>query len=130
MSILKKNIKINNENNEAIRELSLNYYEKFGIKGIISELTEKYSFIKEIILYGSKARGDFLEDSDIDLLFVTEGKVLTQLKFQIYDIIYNYELLNDILVSVVFVSASDFRNKVNTFFMKIKEEGITLWLRE
>ena len=32
--------------------------------------------LKRVILYGSYARGDATEDSDIDLLIVLEGKVI------------------------------------------------------
>ena len=52
--------------------LSLNYNEHKGIKGIISDISQQYPQIRKIILYGSKTRGDFAEDSDIDLLFITE----------------------------------------------------------
>ncbi|WP_083200133.1 nucleotidyltransferase domain-containing protein [Thermodesulfovibrio sp. N1] len=34
-----------------------------------------------MILYGSKARGDFLEDSDIDPLFVTERFIEALISF-------------------------------------------------
>ncbi len=47
-----------------------------------------------------------------------------QTKYQIFDIIYKHELLNDIIVSVILVSESDFENKMNTLFIKIKKEGI------
>ncbi|WP_347272954.1 nucleotidyltransferase domain-containing protein [Candidatus Kuenenia sp.] len=93
-------------------------------------MTKKYPFIKKAILYGSKARGDFLENSDIDLLLVTEGSVPMQMKYQIFDIVYKYELLHDIVVSIVLVSESDFNNKMNTLFMKIRKEGIILWFSE
>ncbi|NOG40813.1 nucleotidyltransferase domain-containing protein [Candidatus Brocadia sinica] len=43
------------------------------------------------MLYGSKARGDFLENSDIDLLLITEGSVPIQTKYQVFDIIYKKE---------------------------------------
>lgn len=50
-----------------------------------------YPVIKKAILYGSKARGDFLENSDIDLLLITEGSVPIQTKYQVFDIIYKKE---------------------------------------
>lgn len=50
-----------------------------------------YPVIKKAILYGSKARGDFLENSDINLLLITEGSVPIQTKYQVFDIIYKKE---------------------------------------
>ncbi len=112
------------------QELPLNYNEQRGIKGIIDELTKKYPYIKKIILYGSKARGDFLEDSDIDLLFISESEVSRAAKSEMNDIIYDHELSNDIVVSAIFISESDFKNKINTFLMRVKKEGVIIWSRD
>ncbi|MDI6745433.1 MAG: nucleotidyltransferase domain-containing protein [Thermodesulfovibrionales bacterium] len=113
-----------------IFELPLNYNEQTGLDGIVSELSDKYPVIKRAILYGSKARGDSLEYSDLDILFITEKDISRQIKSEIYDIIYNHELANDIIVSAVFIPESDFRSKINTFIMKVKKEGVVIWLRE
>lgn len=115
---------------ENLDTIPLNYNEQIGIKGIISDLVEKYSFIKQIILYGSRARGGFLEGSDIDLLFVTETEITRSLKTEISDTIYDHELANDIVVSAVFISESDFRNKISPFLMSIRKEGIIIWSKE
>ncbi len=113
----------------VIKNIPINYNEQHALKGIINEVTSKYP-VKRIILYGSKARGDFIEDSDIDLLFITEGNLDRSTRFQISDIIYNYELSHDVVVSAIFVSESDFRNRVNTFLIRAKKEGIVIWSRE
>lgn len=111
-------------------KVSLNYNELSGLEGIINELTDKYPIIKKVILYGSRARGDFVEDSDMDLLFVLDNGFLRTIKSQMSDIIYNHELSNDIVVSAVFVSEADFKNKLSTFLLKVRREGITLWSKE
>ncbi len=52
----------------------------------------------EIILYGSRARGDFSPDSDWDLLVLLNGKVNRQRKEKLYDSFYSIELnTNEIL---------------------------------
>lgn len=51
-------------------------------------------------------------------------------RFQISDIIYNYELSYDVVVSAIFVSESDFRDRVNTCLMKVKKEGVVIWSKE
>jgi predicted nucleotidyltransferase len=113
-----------------IDTLSLNHNERLGLKGLVKELTEKYSFIKTIMLYGSKARGNFLEESDIDLLFIADGNIPWSIKAEMSDIIYNHELANDIVVSAIFISQSEFKNKVSLFLMKVRKEGVALWSRE
>jgi len=113
-----------------VHALTLNYNEHQAIKGIINEISREYSHIKRIIIYGSKTRGDFSEDSDIDLLFITETELSRSLKYQILDRIYNYELKNDIVISALFITESDFNKKVNPFLRQVKKEGIILWWRE
>lgn len=110
--------------------LFLNYNEQHGLRNIINELTDKYPFIKKIILYGSKRRGNFLEDSDIDLLFIMDNDVQRSIKSQMSDIIYNHEVANNIVVSAIFISEADFKEKVNTFLIKVRKEGVILWSRE
>ncbi|MBI4837917.1 MAG: nucleotidyltransferase domain-containing protein [Nitrospirae bacterium] len=111
-------------------KLALNYNEQSGLKGIIRNLTRKYSFIDKIMLYGSKARGDFSEDSDIDLLFITKIPVSRSIKNEMNDIIYNYELKHDIIVSVIVIPESDFKNKISPFLIKVRREGVIIWLRK
>jgi predicted nucleotidyltransferase len=101
--------------------IPLNYNEQRALEGIIQEVTNKYP-VKKIILYGSKARGDFVEGSDIDLLFVAEGSLERPTKFQMGDIIYEYEVSHDVVVSAIFVSESELREKINIFFI-ISYEG-------
>jgi len=115
---------------ETSKKISLNYNEQIGLKGIIKDLTERYTSIKKILLYGSKAKGGFLDDSDIDLLFITDTEIPRQVKNQISDIIYNYELANNIVVSAIYVSESDFINKISPFLIRVRKEGIIIWSRE
>ena len=112
------------------KTVALSHNEQLALNGIIKELTEKYPFIRSVILYGSKARGDFLEHSDVDLLFVADSDVARTTRDGIYDIMYDYELAHDVVVSGVFVSEQDFRNKVSPFLIKVRREGIVLWSRE
>lgn len=115
---------------ERLHTVPLNYNEHQGVQGIIGEITKKYPPVKKIILYGSKARGDFAEDSDIDLIFITDKELSRSLKNQIFDIIYNHELKNDIVISAIIMGESIFNNQVSTFLRKVKREGIVLWWRE
>jgi len=109
--------------------LSLNYNEQIGLNGIVQELTDKFQFIKKVILYGSKARVDFVGDSDIDLLFILEREVSRLEKSEMSDIIYDYELANDIVISAIFIPEHEFRDKASIFLAKVRKEGIVIWSR-
>lgn len=115
---------------DILDTINLHYYERKGLEGIIAHLARKFPSIRKIILYGSKARGEFAEDSDLDLLFITAGELPRSVKFEISDVIYNYELDNDIVVSAVFVPEADFERKVSLLLKSVKREGIVLWSRE
>ncbi|MGA1794293.1 MAG: nucleotidyltransferase domain-containing protein [bacterium] len=104
--------------------------EQQGIQGIIQEITKNYPHITSILLYGSKATGDFAEDSDIDLLFICDTEPSRSSKNQLIDAIYEHELRNDIVISAIFVSKSAFSREASTFVKHAKKEGIVLWLRE
>jgi len=49
---------------------------------------------------------------------------------QMNDLIYNYELSHDVVISAIFISEKDFRDKVNTFLMMVRKEAIVIWSRE
>ena len=110
--------------------INLNYNELQGLNGAINELTCRYPFIEQVILYGSKARGDSVEESDIDILIVTEYPIPRETKYLISDIIYNNELKHDIIISAILVPQADYRNKITPFLMNVRKEGILIWLRE
>ncbi|MDO5773980.1 MAG: nucleotidyltransferase domain-containing protein [Spirochaetales bacterium] len=42
---------------------------------IINEIFEKYPQIKKVVVYGSRAKGNFREGSDIDLTIVEEKEI-------------------------------------------------------
>ena len=59
---------------KTIDNLSLRDNEKKAIQEATRMLKEKFP-VKEVILFGSKARGDDDEDSDIDLLLLTTCQI-------------------------------------------------------
>ena len=80
-----------------------------------------------LVLYGSYARGDFREGSDIDILVVlnsieSEMNEITNLTEIKTDLILEYERY----LSTNPVSRDKFENSGLSFFQKVKEEGILL----
>ena len=108
----------------------LHCHELEALKGIIDAVTDRFPWIGKIILYGSKARGDFREESDVDLLFAVEGKVSRDEKTRIYDLLFGFEVDHGVLVSVVFASPDDLAEGTSAVLRRVRKEGIEVWSRE
>ena len=108
----------------------LNYNEQRALEHIVLSVIPRYPVIRQVLLYGSKARGNFTEDSDIDLLFVTDDVLPRTKKFDISDAIYEAEVKHDVVVSAIFVSVQDFKTGGTPFLKRAQNEGIVLWSRE
>jgi len=81
--------------------------------------------LKRIILYGSYARGDFNEESDIDLLIVLKGKVVPGKEIdKMIDIITEINLKYDVLISVYPVSEEDYKKVNSPLLINVRREGI------
>jgi predicted nucleotidyltransferase len=78
----------------------------------------------------TKARGDFLEESDLDILLVTNRALSRKEKFEIYDLIFELEVKNNVVVSAVFATLSDLKAGKPPFSRQISKEGILLWSKE
>lgn len=58
--------------------------------------------LKKLILYGSYARGDYKENSDIDIMILTSmsDDEIRDIENQVYDIAYDYQLSDNVMISV------------------------------
>jgi predicted nucleotidyltransferase len=90
------------------------------------ELEELYGArLKSIILYGSWARGDATEDSDIDLLIILEGEVTPGAEIdRMIDIITELNLKHGVLISVVPISEEDYFTINSPLLMNVRREGV------
>ncbi|KAA9352984.1 nucleotidyltransferase domain-containing protein [Larkinella humicola] len=99
------------------------------IKAVKSRLEIWYkSRLDRIILYGSYARGDYHEESDIDLLIILKDKKVSRLQ-EINDLValkYDLMISNNILLSTKAVTESDYKNRPNAIYYFIRREGIVL----
>lgn len=99
---------------------------------ILREISEKLSAnerVLKIIAYGSRVRGDYSGDSDLDVLIVVDKKD-KGLKDKILSIFYSFELETDIPFSAIILSLEEleFNERLGSPFIEsIKEEGITIY---
>ena len=91
-----------------------------------NEIARLYSKrLKEMILYGSWARGNATEDSDIDLMIVLAGEVTPGREIdRMIDIITEINLRHDVLISVYPVSAKNYSTVNSPLLLNVRREGI------
>jgi len=81
--------------------------------------------LKQVILYGSWARGDATEHSDIDIAVVLGGEVSPALEIdRTADIVFELNLKYGVLVSVYPVSEADYRNVNSPLLLNLRREGV------
>ena len=109
---------------------TLNKTEKKAVQEFKELLDKKYSKdITSVKLFGSKARGDFHKESDIDLMVVLKNaneNKKDDISDLTYDLILKYRV--DISPHIYSLKNFNYLNNIPTVFMQIVErEGIELW---
>lgn len=95
------------------------------IKTLIQELYQDK--LDKIILFGSRARGDYRQDSDVDILIVLKNDFnYSQEIEKTSDFIAKLSLNYDMVISRSFTNSFDYRNSKTPFFLNVRREGIIL----
>lgn len=81
---------------KTLNHLNLKKNERKALQKLKQRLLERYP-ATEIILYGSKARGDFHKESDIDLLILFDLPLNSQIEEEITRIAFDIELEYDVI---------------------------------
>lgn len=86
--------------------------------------------LKQVILYGSYARGDYTEDSDIDIMVLTTltDKEIEQIETEIYDLTFDYLMDYGVDISVVIKNEEQFNYWLGAlpFYDNVRKEGMVL----
>jgi predicted nucleotidyltransferase len=78
-----------------------------------------------LVLYGSYARGDYDEGSDVDLLLVLEGEVnTTQEILRSQEVKWPLSLENDLALSVLPMSRERYEKSGEPLLRNVRREGV------
>ena len=82
----------------------------------------------EVLLFGSHARADAGEESDIDILVILDKEVNLKVKEAIYDIAYELSLEHGVVLDVSVYSRAEWdRYKgVLPFIINVESEGVLI----
>ena len=101
------------------------------IEQYVSEIRKIYgTHLRQIILYGSYARGDYGADSDIDIMILLD---IPDVEIKAYGqnlsyMTYDFNLENDLDIKPIAKNEAHFRKwRVNyPFYANIEKEGVVL----
>ena len=93
------------------------------VKELKLKISEKYD-VNEMRLFGSSARGDRREDSDIDV-FIILPNVNRQIEESLFDIAYDLELKHDCLIDLIIFSDDIIKDHYSgaPIYQKVLKEG-------
>lgn len=98
-----------------------------ALQALKQVLVSRFGKDVELMIFGSVARGDYHEHSDIDILVVLPFHVDNAIEEQIFDIAYDIELEYDLIIGTI-VYSKDFwysdRAVVMPLYKNIQREGL------
>lgn len=88
------------------------------------------SRLNRMVLYGSYARGDFNEKSDMDIMILADvqPEELSYFADKVYDVTYDFEVKYEMEInpSVQSIQVYDQWKKLYPFFINIEKDGVAV----
>ena len=96
------------------------------VRGLISIFQNNISMI---ILYGSMARNEATDESDIDVAIIVKNQMDNDTKRQFVSWVADMDIRYERVFSIVDIQESNMMKweKILPFYQKIRKEGIVLW---
>lgn len=85
--------------------------------------------IERVVLYGSYARGEQTEESDVDLAVILKQKDDEETHNAMTDLVVDFELELGVTLSVITIESAEYSrwNRILPFYKNLVKEGIVLW---
>ncbi len=85
--------------------------------------------LERIVLYGSYARGEQMEGSDVDIAILLKNGNTDEMHDAMIDVVVDYELDLGLTLSVIPIEYDNYIKWINVlpFYKNIDKEGIVLW---
>jgi len=102
------------------------------ITQMVNELRDIYGdLLVKAVLYGSYARGEETEESDVDIALLIDGDADSALYDKMIACVSKCELECNKVLSVIDIDVSKYNQWIDTlpFYRNIEREGIVLWTR-
>lgn len=113
---------------QLLKMKNLDKEEINALKILITNIKKQYD-INEIVLYGSKSRGDYNEYSDVDLLIITNNKLNAKELDNIFSMSSSVNVDFGVAFSCLIVNQEDWINEknINPFLKSnIEKEGVSI----
>jgi uncharacterized protein len=113
---------------KAVAEIQLDPRDHAAIREAARILRERFA-VDEVILFGSKARGEDDPESDIDLLVLTSRQFTRQERHAIVDALFPIQLEYDVVLSPLVVAAENWRSgivSVLPIHAEVEEQGVAV----
>lgn len=107
-----------------------------NVRGVVFECIQGVKMIlginlSKVIMYGSYARGDYRYNSDVDIMILVKlsEEEIRQIKNEIYDLAFDFELDTGIEISSIIKNEEQYEYWVDTlpFYRNIRDEGILIF---
>ena len=111
----------------TLDNISIKDNEKKAVLEASAMLREAFP-VKEVVLFGSKARGDDDEESDIDLLVLTSQPVSWNERKEINNALYEIQMKYDIIISTLITTVTEWNEgtfSVLPIHGEISDQGVT-----
>ncbi len=111
----------------TLDNISIKDNEKNAVLAASAMLREAFP-VKEVVLFGSKARGDDDEESDIDLLVLTSQPVSWNERKAINNALYEIQMKYDIIISTLITTVTEWNEgtfSVLPIHGEISDQGVT-----
>ena len=103
------------------------------IQQYVSNIHDIYgSHLRQIILYGSYARGDFRSDSDVDIMILLDlsDMEIKKYRHQLSDMTFDFNMDYDVDIKPIAKSEEHYRKWVDNypFYSNVNREGVRLYV--